>query len=275
MRRLALSAMLLLCAVPASPQTGQEVSFLPSDGASVELSPRLDDLWPGGKYWNVRLWDIKQEGFLQADLWDSVVSVVVDIEDTLYDDGMHLDGDANDLLYGCFSLDAYRRYTSPPGFVEVWLSDGYPQGGFIDYEMMEAAPLASFPEPASPPPGGSVDSTTPTLHWRAVEGADIYGVILWDRPPTPEGFLDDVVWAKRDLPGDVTSVSLKGSATRLEYGKTYWWAVWAVNTTQMPHEGLCSGTWPYYVMDIGWFRVEGGRDRVGLESWGRIKTRLP
>ena len=270
--RSALSVLLLMCAAPALSETGQEVSFLPRYGSSVELSPRLDELWPGGKYWNVRLWDIKQGGFLEADVWDRVTSVVVE-QDTLYDDGMHLDGDANDLLYGYCSLDDVRRFTYPPTYVEFRLSDGEARGGFIDYEVIEAGPLASFPEPTSPPPGGSVDSTTPTLHWRSVEGADVYGIILWDRTPTPEGFLDDMVWGKGDLPGDVTSVSMKESATPLEYGETYWWAVWAVNTTQKPHEGLYAGTYPYYVMDVGWFRVERGPASVRLESWGSIKTK--
>ena len=270
MRGFVLPLVILGCISPAFAQSGDSIPFLSRYGYAVELSPRLDELWPGGKHWNIRLWDIRNE--VESENWDKVVLVVVE-GDTLYDDGLHLDGEAHDLLYGYFSLDSDRRFYHSPTGVFIWLSDGNLRGWIDALEEMEAGPLESFPEPVSPPIGGTVNSTKPTFHWQSVEGAEGYGFILWDRMPSPERFRDDIIWEKGDIPGDTTSASIEENGTKLEYGKTYFWAIWAVNTTQKPHEGFYAGTYPYYVMDIGWFRVEKVSG-IGLETWGRIKMKL-
>lgn len=273
MRRFALPLVILGCISPAFAQNGDSIPFLSEHGYAVEISPKLDELWPGGKYWNIRLWDIKGDQEVEKEVLDRVVSAVVE-HDTLYDDGMHLDGEADDLLYGYFSLDSDHKFFHSPTVWEIQLSDGSWRGWAASLEEIDAEPLESFPEPVFPPVGGSINSTELTFHWQKVEGAENYGVILWDSMPSPESFLDDIIWEKGDIPGDMTSATTEENGTKLEYGKTYFWAIWAVNTTQRPHEGFCGWTYPYYVMDIGWFRIEKRPTGIGLETWGGIKMKL-
>ena len=248
------------------------LSFPNREAASIKLGPGFEQTEINKKHliiFRVIVPDSLYAYIEETGAWKKkpVEGLAVTIDHQL-SDWLYIDDDQGNRLkmfFGAFPSDDH--FVEGCGLTPAWISV---DGDIIPYRYVNcecyvaADPIEEFPEITTEI---SSDSTL-TVSWFPIQGADEYGVIIWNQQPTSVGFFDGIVFTAEFSADNLPTVV----DTSLPSNHEYYIAVWANNGDIAEGSGLCNINIEYsYVMNLE-HHDNGRSTKVQQSSWGQLKT---
>ena len=147
---------------------------------------------------------------------DDIASVILQSPDgtvfkTLYDDGLHGDGDEND---GYYTTENIVNTTPPPlGNYRLIVTDN--AGGSSSY-LVSIRRYLDIPDNPSPGYEEHINNATPTFSWDEVDDAVSYSVSVSDA-------VDKVIWFQDNITSTSVVYNNDGTGESLIGGNVYTW----------------------------------------------------
>ena len=135
---------------------------------------------------------------------------------TLFNDGEHCDGAAEDDIFGfCESGDTIPPELGPYTLIVTDEEDN------SNTKVLEAKSFLEVPQNFQPGDGSLVKSSNPVFSWDAVDGAAKYSLTLLDCN-------NNMVWQKNEI----VSTSIQYDENELVQNKVYRWGIRAIDETE-------------------------------------------
>ena len=225
---------------------------------AIKLSPSIQSAWPGTEDYLCYL-QIYVDHKWGPEYIGSVWTDCPDIEGwagLMYDDGLHWDSTISDSIFGHYEVKDSAAMHIWAGEVPYWsirAQVDYTPWPFSQGMWLTLAPFfnaSSIPVLINPAHNDTIANLQPEFSWHS-NGASWYEVIIWDTMPMPSILGEHIVW-RAETSSD-TVLSMSGSSTYLEQGKSYYWALISYSDTL---DGLSAMEWASFTADTSYQVIE-------------------